>query len=147
MKVTRPSGVTGSLFGSIFGLLVVLVAGVVALVSLLVAMFGYPWETVIAGAIGAAIGAFILRANSTLIVSQDGLFLYQLGKVVCIPWENVERIQEGRLGASLIFNQRQPIGLKPKSKFMFDGLDVSWRTRPTTVAINRQLSRSRSTSS
>jgi hypothetical protein len=75
-----------------------------------------------------------------------GLSLYQMGKVVYIPWDNVERIKEGRFGASLIFKEPQPIGLNPKMKFMLDGFDASLRIRPTSIAIGRQLSRSQTTS-
>ncbi|MBF6558347.1 MAG: hypothetical protein IVW52_19790 [Acidimicrobiales bacterium] len=141
MSSARLGEVAGSLYGSLLGLVVVLVLAIAALVLAGAALFGYPWETVFAGVIGGVVLAVILRTNSTLVVAEDGLSLYQMGKEVYVPWDNVDRVKAGSFGASLVFKEPQAIGMKPKMHFRFDGFDPSWKGRPTSIAIARQLSR------
>jgi hypothetical protein len=95
--------------------------------------------------VGVTIGCFVLtpmlRRLSTLFIDGDGLTLLQFRKTVYVSWSNVDSIRESTFGASLVFKEPQPIGIRQRRRFLFAGLDLFWTTRPTSAAVLRQVAR------
>ncbi len=103
-------GVSGSAYGSAVGLALVLPTWCILIP--LAATGAVKWVLPIGCTIGLLILVPIMRRSSILTVCDDGMTLVQFGKTVYGPWSNVASIRNGTLGASLVFRESQPMGVR-----------------------------------
>lgn len=137
MAVRTPT-VSGSPYGSFVGLLSVLALALIVVVGLMWLVGIVPWYGTVIAIACSPVLTYLTRSSSILMVTTDALTVDSFGRTIFVPWDNVAGIKEGRLGATLIFKEAQLVGARtPKWKWAFDGFDLSWRTRPTSVAIMR----------
>ncbi len=78
--------------------------------------------------------AWVIRSSTPVSVEGMGVTITwgMLKTKRAIPWDDIERLDEGRMSARLV---RRSNG----KRVFFALLDPGWQERPVTIAIRRQL--------
>ena len=138
----EPDLVSGSVFGSTAGMHLAFALPLLCVSVPLAATGTWSWAAPVALVLASVVVSSWIRRNCTCAVSDEGVTLLHFGRLGFVPWSAVDSVRHGWF-PSLELSEPQKVGRRRVGRVHFAGLDPHWRTRPTTVAIEREFGRYR----